>query len=95
MRMKHPPHPGLSVRYDYLEPLGLSVAKGAKVLGVTRQAMHNLVSGKARISAEMAIRLEKAFGGGAETCSGCRPRTTLHRLRNVPAKLRCGASRMH
>jgi antitoxin HigA-1 len=37
-------HPGLSVRYDCLEPLGLSVAEGAKVLGVTRQAMNNLVS---------------------------------------------------
>lgn len=67
MRMKNPPHPGLSVRHDCLEPLGLSVAKGAKVLGITRQAMHNLVSGKAGISAEMAIRLDKAFGGGAET----------------------------
>ncbi len=67
MRMKNPPHPGLSVRHDCLEPLGLSIAEGAKVLGVTRQAMNNLVSGKAGISAEMAIRLEKAFGGGAET----------------------------
>ncbi|MEX5216036.1 MAG: HigA family addiction module antitoxin [Nitrospiraceae bacterium] len=67
MRMKNPPHPGLSVRYDCLEPLGLSVAEGARALGVTRQAMNNLVSGKAGISAEMAIRLAKAFGGGAET----------------------------
>jgi antitoxin HigA-1 len=67
MRMKNPPHPGLSVRHDCLEPLGLSITEGAKVLGVTRQAMNNLVSGKAGISAEMAIRLEKAFGGGAET----------------------------
>ncbi|MBH0177029.1 MAG: HigA family addiction module antidote protein [Nitrospira sp.] len=67
MRMKNPPHPGLSVRHDCLEPLGLSIADGAKVLGVTRQAMNNLVTGKAGISAEMAIRLEKAFGGGAET----------------------------
>ncbi|MCX5720824.1 MAG: HigA family addiction module antitoxin [Nitrospirae bacterium] len=67
MRMKNPPHPGLSVRHDCLDPLGLSIAAGAKALGVTRQAMNNLVSGKAGISAEMAIRLEKAFGGGAET----------------------------
>lgn len=42
------------------------------MLGVTRQAMNNLVSGKAGISAEMAIRLEKAFDGGAETGRGCR-----------------------
>ena len=67
MRMKNPPHPGLSVRFDCPEPLGLSIAEGANVLGVSRQAMNNLVSGKAGISAEMAIRLEKAFGGGAET----------------------------
>lgn len=67
MRMKTPPHPGLSVRHDCLEPLGLSVSEGAKALGITRQALNNLIRGKAGISAEMAIRLEKAFGGGAET----------------------------
>jgi addiction module HigA family antidote len=67
MRMKNPPHPGLSVGYDFLEPLGLSVADGAEALGVTRQAINNLVRGRAGISAEMAIRLETAFGGGAET----------------------------
>lgn len=67
MRMKNPPHPGLSVWHDCLDPLGLSVAEGAEALGVSRQAMNNLVRGKAGISPEMAIRLEKAFGGGAET----------------------------
>lgn len=67
MRMKNPPHPGLSVLHDCLEPLGLSVADGAEALGVTRQALNNLVRGKAGVSAEMAIRLDKAFGGGAET----------------------------
>src|SRR3989338_5095001 len=67
MRITPPPHPGLSVQYACLEPLGLSVAAGAEALGVTRQAMNNLVTGRAGISAEMAIRLEKAFGGGAET----------------------------
>jgi len=64
--MKNPPHPGQSVRYDCLEPLGLTVTKGAEVLGVTRQALNNLVNGKAGISPEMAIRLDKAFGGSAE-----------------------------
>jgi antitoxin HigA-1 len=67
MPMKNPPHPGLSVRHDCLEPLGLSVTEGARVLGVTRQTLNNLVNGKSGISAEMAIRLDKAFGGGAET----------------------------
>src|SRR5882757_10809564 len=67
MPMKNPPHPGLSVRYDCLEPLGLSVTEGAKVLGVTRQALNNLVNAKAGISPEMAIRLAKAFGSTAQT----------------------------
>ena len=67
MRMKNPPHPGVSVLHDCLEPLGLSIAEGAKALGVTRKALNSLVRGKAGISAEMVIRLEKAFGGGAET----------------------------
>lgn len=66
MAMKEPPHPGLSVRFDCLEPLGLSVTEAAKALGVTRQALNNLVNGKAGISPEMAIRLDKAFGGTAE-----------------------------
>jgi addiction module HigA family antidote len=63
MPMKNPPHPGLHVRHDCLAPLGLSVTEGAKVLGVTRQALNNLVNGKSGISPEMAVRLSKAFGG--------------------------------
>jgi antitoxin HigA-1 len=63
MPMKNPPHPGLHARHDCLKALGLSVTEGAKVLGVTRQALNNLVNGKSGISAEMAIRLSKAFGG--------------------------------
>jgi addiction module HigA family antidote len=65
--MKHPIHPGQIVRHDCLEPLGLSVTAGAKVLGVTRQALNNIVNGKSGISPEMAIRLTKAFGGAEET----------------------------
>jgi len=68
--MKNPPHPGLSVRHDCLEPLGLSVTAGAKALGVTRQALNNLVNGKAGISPEMAIRLAKAFGGRPQVWLG-------------------------
>src|SRR5580693_4396650 len=70
MPMKNPPHPGLSVRLDCLEPLGLSVTEAAKVLGVTRQALNNLVNGKSGISPEMAIRLSKAFGSAPETWLG-------------------------
>ena len=66
MPMKEPPHPGLSVRHDCLEPLGLTITDGATVLGVSRQALNSLVNGKAGISPEMAIRLDKAFGGTAD-----------------------------
>ncbi|MGA3166748.1 MAG: HigA family addiction module antitoxin [Terriglobia bacterium] len=67
MPMKNPPHPGGSIRTACLEPLGLSVTDGAEILGVTRQALNNVVNGKAAISPEMAIRLAKAFGSTAET----------------------------
>ena len=67
MSMKNPPHPGLSVKYDCLEPLGLSVTEGAKVLYVTRKTLSQLTNGHSGISPEMAIRLDKAFGGGADT----------------------------
>ena len=67
MTMKTPPHPGLSVRHDCIETLDLTITEAANILGVTRQALNNLVNGKSGISPEMAIRLDKAFGGGAET----------------------------
>lgn len=55
-------HPGKVVRTSFLEPLGISVTEGARALGVSRQALSNLVNGKSRMSVEMAVRLEKAFG---------------------------------
>lgn len=67
MPMKNPVYPGRIVRHDCLEPLGLSVTAGAKILGVTRQALSNVVNGKSGISPEMAIRLTKAFGSTPET----------------------------
>ena len=59
---KTPPHPGQAVRDSCLKQKGLSVTEGARVLGVTRQALSNLINGKTGISPEMAIRLSKAFG---------------------------------
>ena len=55
------------MRHDCLEPLGLNITDVAAVLGVSRQALNNLVKGKSALSPDMAIRLDKAFGGGAET----------------------------
>ena len=67
MPMKNPPHPGLSVRYDCLEPLNISVTEAARQLGVSRKQLSDIVNCRAGISPEMAIRLDKAFGGGAES----------------------------
>ena len=84
MTMKVPPHPGLSVRFDCLEALGLSVTAGAKVLGITRQALNNLVNEKAGISPEMAIRLDKAFGGTAEAWLALQAAYDLAHARRKP-----------
>jgi addiction module HigA family antidote len=65
MPMKNPPHPGELVR-DNLDDLGLSVAEGAAGLGVTRQQLYNVINGKSGVTPEMALRLEKAFGGSAD-----------------------------
>ncbi len=70
MAMHNPPHPGGIVRRQCLEPLGLSVTRAAEGLGVTRQALSDLVNEKAGISTEMAIRLSKAFGSTPETWLG-------------------------
>ncbi len=69
-RMKNPPHPGKLVKHDCLEPLGLTITKGAEILGVTRLTLSNLVNGKNGVSPEMAIRLSKAFGSSPEVWLG-------------------------
>ena len=65
-----PPHPGEIVREECLEPLGLTVTRAAQGLGVTRQALSDLVNGKAGVSVEMSLRLSKAFGSSPETWLG-------------------------
>ncbi|MGI4732850.1 MAG: HigA family addiction module antitoxin [Janthinobacterium lividum] len=60
-------HPGPWLRSEVVEPHGLTVTDTAARLHVTRQAMSNLLGGRAGLSAEMAIRFEKAFGLRAET----------------------------
>ncbi len=64
--MKQPVHPGRIVRAMCLEPHGLSVTEAAEGLGISRQALNNLVNEKSAMSPEMAVRLEKRFGGSAE-----------------------------
>ena len=82
MPMHDPPHPGGIIRRQCLEPLGLSVTEAARGLGVTRQALSDLVNGKAGISVDMAIRLVKAFGSSAETWLGLQTAYDLAQARD-------------
>jgi addiction module HigA family antidote len=67
MRMLNPPHPGAFITTEVIKPLGLSIAAAAKVLGVSRPALSNLLNGKADLSGDMALRIEKAFGVKMDT----------------------------
>jgi antitoxin HigA-1 len=67
MTMKNPPHPGLVVLQECIEPSGLTITQAAEALGVTRNTLSELVNGKRGISPEMAVRLSKVFGGNDES----------------------------
>src|ERR1700676_5256965 len=67
MPMKNPPHPGDFIRTEIIEPAGLSVTDGAKALQVSRPALSSLLNGKADLSGDMALRIEKAFGVKMDT----------------------------
>lgn len=67
MRMMNPVHPGQFLRSEIIEAHGLSVTAAAKVLGVSRPALSNLLNARADLSGEMALRFEKAFGVDMET----------------------------
>ena len=70
MPMANPCHPGEIVKYECLEALGLTVTRAARGLGVTRQALSDVVNGRSSVSVDMAIRLSKAFGSTPETWLG-------------------------
>ena len=67
IRMKEPVHPGGFVRHEIIEALDLSVTEAARALGVTRAALSAVLNGRARLSPEMALRIEKAFGVSMDT----------------------------
>ena len=70
MPMENPPHPGEIVKWECLEPLGLTITRAAEGLGVTRQALSELVNERTGVSVEMSIRLSQAFGSTPETWLG-------------------------
>ena len=94
MPMRNPAHPGRIVRSACLEPLGLSITGGAKILGVTRQTLTKIVNGKSGISAEMAIRLAKAFGSTAETWVRMQASYDLAQARKAESKIRVQRQQM-
>jgi addiction module HigA family antidote len=67
MPIKNPPHPGEFIRTEIIAPTGLSVTAAAAALGVSRPTLSSLLNGKADLSGDMALRLEKAFGVKMDT----------------------------
>ena len=62
MPMKNPPHPGDFIRTEIIQSAGFTVTAAAKALGVSRPTLSSLLHGKADLSGDMALRIEKAFG---------------------------------
>ena len=83
-----PPHPGAFIREEILNELGLSVSEAAKVLDVRRATLSDLVNGNASLSAEMALRIEKAFGVKMETLLNMQAWQTATRCGNGRARSR-------
>ena len=67
MPVKSPPHPGEFIRTEIIEAAGLTVTAAAKALRVSRPTLSSLLNGKASISGDMALRIEKAFGVNMDT----------------------------
>jgi addiction module HigA family antidote len=88
MPMKLPSHPGRLIQSACLEPLGLSVSEAARILGVSRPALSSLINGRAALTAEMAIRLEKAFGSTADAWVRMQAAHELARARSRASSIR-------
>jgi addiction module HigA family antidote len=87
--MKNPAHPGELVAAN-LEELELSVAEAAKAIGVTRQQLYNVINGKSAVTPEMAVRFEKAFGGGAGVWLTMQAARDLAKVRQSQQKITVG-----
>jgi len=88
MRMNNPPHPGLFIKEEVIEPLNLTVTQAAKILNVTRPALSKLLNGRASLSPEMALRLEKAFGIKMDTLTRMQTSFDIARVRKDANKIR-------
>ena len=88
MPMHNPPHPGEIVKYECLEPLGLTITRAAQGLGVSRQMLSDLVNEKAGVSVDMAIRLSQAFGSTPETWLGMQTAYDLWQAREQAVQIK-------
>ncbi len=88
MPMLNPPHAGELIRSEIIEPLGLSVTAAAKVLRVSRPALSSLLNGKADLSGDMALRIEKAFGPKMDTLMRMQSAYDIARTRRRENKIR-------
>ena len=88
MPMLNPPHPGELIRTEIIEPLGLSVTAAAKILRVSRPELSSLLNGKADLSGEMALRIEKAFGPKMDTLMRIQSACDIARTRKRQSKIR-------
>jgi len=64
--MMKPPHPGETIREDYLIPLGMSVNQLARSLGIGAARLNEIVRGRRGVTADTALRLARALGTSAE-----------------------------
>ena len=94
MRMLNPPHPGDFVKTEVIEPLGLTVAAAAKVLGVSRPTLSTFLNGRSGLSGSMALRLEKAFGVKMDTLMRMQSSYDISRARKREADIRVNPYRL-
>jgi addiction module HigA family antidote len=88
MEMHDPAHPGEIVREECLKPLGLTATAAAEALGVTREALSDLLNGHTGVSPDMAIRLEQVFGSTADTWLRLQLRRDLWEARQRSDKIK-------
>lgn len=88
LRLAHPAHPGQFIKMEIIDPLGLSVTAAAKVLGVTRPALSAFLNGRAALSSDMALRIEKAFGPKMDTLMRMQTSYDIAQARSRAAKIR-------
>lgn len=90
IRLKNPPHPGEFLRHELIEPAGLSVTAAAQALAVGRVALSAALNGRARLSPEMALRVEKTFGVSMDTLMRMQNNFDIAEMRKRERTIRIG-----